>query len=350
MFQHIVNRKFKKRKISLHRSDRLSFSSTLISTIFLAAFLILAKSQQAEKQGCEGGSCQSPEVLERQFPLLPGPTIAYGIMVYQRQGKTVDEVFISFQRLFNAIYHPENFYAVHVDSKSEDLLISMINGYLQWFSNAASIYSVSVSWGGITVVERTLALMQTALEKDNRWSYFVNIGQEDYPLVSQFKMSEWLSSKPLGTNYIMCWDIEGHHFFGQWEHHERRVEVVSVDNFQGLVQDTNYKRLRESLLDMTFYKSLQQTMLSREFVFYACFGIEPRRILLYLANSKAPDEIYFPTVLQSDAHFKETATCNDTRHYSHWIRPGGSWHPEYLEIEHIGLLLKSDMFFARKVN
>lgn len=38
------------------------------------------------------------------------------------------------------------------------------------------IPSVSVSWAGITVVERTLALMDKALEVDDKWKYFVNIG------------------------------------------------------------------------------------------------------------------------------------------------------------------------------
>lgn len=38
-------------------------------------------------------------------------------------------------------------------------------------------YARSVSWAGVTVVERTLALMQEALEVDPEWEYFVNIGQ-----------------------------------------------------------------------------------------------------------------------------------------------------------------------------
>ncbi len=34
-----------------------------------------------------------------------------------------------------------------------------------------------MSWAGVTVVERTLALMQAALAVDPEWEYFVNIGQ-----------------------------------------------------------------------------------------------------------------------------------------------------------------------------
>ena len=35
---------------------------------------------------------------------------------------------------------------------------------------------MSVSWGGVTVVERTLALMQKATEVDSSWRFFVNLG------------------------------------------------------------------------------------------------------------------------------------------------------------------------------
>lgn len=46
------------------------------------------------------------------------------------------------------------------------------------------------------------------------------------------------------------------------------------------------------------------------------------------------------------------ATCNNTLHFSHWIRPGGSWHPEYLTPLHLPLILekkeKKAALWARK--
>ncbi len=48
------------------------------------------------------------------------------------------------------------------------------------------------------------------------------------------------------------------------------------------------------------------------------------------------------------------ATCNGTLHFSHWIRPGGSWHPEYLTPLHLPLILDKlkarQAFWARKVD
>lgn len=109
----------------------------------------------------------------------PSPgKVAYGVMVYQRQNKTVSDVFDQFTRLFDAIYSPNFTCVVHVDIKSEPALIEKITDYVKKHApQASTIPSVSVSWGGITVVERTLALMQAALESDPEWEYFVNIGQ-----------------------------------------------------------------------------------------------------------------------------------------------------------------------------
>jgi hypothetical protein len=37
-----------------------------------------------------------------------------------------------------------------------------------------------------------------------------------------------LAGAPHATNFIMCWDIHGHDFFGQWEMHQQRVSRVCV--------------------------------------------------------------------------------------------------------------------------
>lgn len=55
--------------------------------------------------------------------------------------------------------------------------------------------------------------------------------------------------------------------------------------------------------DYRFFKSLQQTMLSRQLSEYATASSEARRLLLYMATSKAPDELYFPTLTQLDERF-----------------------------------------------
>ncbi|CAM9250441.1 unnamed protein product, partial [Discosporangium mesarthrocarpum] len=283
-----------------------------------------------------------------------GPTVAYGIMVYQRKGHTPMKTIEQFSRMFWALYDECNTYVVHIDSKSDQELLDGISATLDALPNAHQVVSVSVSWAGITVVERTLALMQKAMDVDPRWRYFVNLGHEDYPSASQGHVREWLSEVPDGTNFIKCWPIEGHDFFGQWEKHGIRAADVHVDDFMGTVQEFRTLSGRRGSqerkkTDYTVFKSLQQTMLSRELVEHACLSSEARRLLLFMATAQAPDELYFPTLVQTDQRFSSKATCNDTRHFSYWIRPGGSWHPEYLTLDHLPMVLKASEFYVRKV-
>lgn len=70
--------------------------------------------------------------------------------------------------------------------------------------------------------------------------------------------------------------------------------------------------------------------------------------MLFLANVKTSDEMLIPTLLQMNASFAATATCDTTLHFTHWIRPGGSWHPEYLTLENLPQLLNTSELFARK--
>ncbi|CAN0170864.1 unnamed protein product, partial [Ectocarpus sp. 8 AP-2014] len=178
--------------------------------------------------------------------------------------------------------------------------------------------------------------------------------QEDYPSASQTEMRRWLKDQKDGTNFIKCWPIEGHDFFGQMERHEQRVQDVNVDDFVGGVKEYRTMTGRTGSqerpkTDYKFFKSLQQTMLSRQLTEYAIHSSEARRLLLYMATSKAPDELYFPTLTQLDERYSSMATCNDTRHFSYWIRPGGSWHPEYLTLDHLPLVHNATEFYIRKV-
>ena len=58
--------------------------------------------------------------------------------------------------------------------------------------------------------------------------------QEDYPLERPEVIQDYLAySTPPATNFIYCWDLRGHDFFGQWEHHQGRVSRVFIDLFNG---------------------------------------------------------------------------------------------------------------------
>ena len=70
-----------------------------------------------------------------------------------------------------------------------------------------------------------------------------------------------------------------------------------MDNFNGdLIKSINEQRKPPP--GLSFYKSLQHVVLSREFVRFAVYGQETRLIMLYLANVMTSDEMLIPTLIQ----------------------------------------------------
>jgi hypothetical protein len=56
-------------------------------------------------------------------------------------------------------------------------------------------------------------------------------------LTSASDIQSTLARHPEATNFIYCWDLAGHDFFGQWERHDRRVTKVFIDYFDGKAQE-----------------------------------------------------------------------------------------------------------------
>ena len=65
--------------------------------------------------------------------------IAYLILAHRYPGQ--------FKRLFRAIYHPANYYLVHVDKRSGVGLQTEIQDFLSSFANASLLKSQSTLWG-----------------------------------------------------------------------------------------------------------------------------------------------------------------------------------------------------------
>ena len=112
-----------------------------------------------------------------------------------------------------------------------------------------------------------IALMQEAFERGASWEYFVLIGHESVPLVTLEYAERFLASHPPGTNFVHCMRVDGYDFFGQWERVVNRMEEIVVDDMQGtLIEKIPLKR--RLWPEITFYKSIQLVVLSREFVRY----------------------------------------------------------------------------------
>ncbi|XP_060078206.1 beta-1,3-galactosyl-O-glycosyl-glycoprotein beta-1,6-N-acetylglucosaminyltransferase-like [Ylistrum balloti] len=111
---------------------------------------------------------------EKNFP------IAYSLVVFKELEQT--------ERLLRAIYRPQNFYCIHIDSKSPDDFRDTLTEIADCFDNVfISNTSVDVQWGMFTVVEPEIICMRE-LWKYKTWKYFINLTGQEYPLRSNAEL------------------------------------------------------------------------------------------------------------------------------------------------------------------
>ncbi|XP_069115349.1 beta-1,3-galactosyl-O-glycosyl-glycoprotein beta-1,6-N-acetylglucosaminyltransferase-like [Argopecten irradians] len=126
---------------------------------------------------------------EKNFP------IAYSLVVFKELEQT--------ERLLRAIYRPQNFYCIHIDSKSADDFRDTLTSIADCFDNVfITNTSVDVQWGTFTIVEPEIICMKE-LWKYKSWKYFINLTGQEFPLRSNAELVKILKVYN-GTN-----DLEG---------------------------------------------------------------------------------------------------------------------------------------------
>src|SRR5690242_21774837 len=103
--------------------------------------------------------------------------IAYLILVHRYPNQ--------FKRLFKAIYHPNNYYLIHVDKKSGVKLKIQIERFLLDFPNASLMKSKKTIWGGYSLIDAELQGIKHLLKMGKNWDFFINLSGQDFPLKSQ---------------------------------------------------------------------------------------------------------------------------------------------------------------------
>lgn len=91
--------------------------------------------------------------------------------------------FNTFERLFRAIYMPQNVYCVHVDSKATETLKEAVRQLLSCFPNAFLASKVErVVYGGFSRLQADLNCMKDLVASKVPWRYVLNTCGQDFPL------------------------------------------------------------------------------------------------------------------------------------------------------------------------
>ncbi|RXH80542.1 hypothetical protein DVH24_004456 [Malus domestica] len=96
------------------------------------------------------------------------------------------------RRLLQAVYHPRNYYLLHLDLEASDAERLELAKYvksesaIRKFRNAMVIGNADlVTAKGPTMTAATLHAIAILLKRAKDWDWFINLGASDYPLMSQ---------------------------------------------------------------------------------------------------------------------------------------------------------------------
>uniref|UniRef100_A0A8C8RQQ3 Glucosaminyl (N-acetyl) transferase 2 (I blood group) n=1 Tax=Pelusios castaneus TaxID=367368 RepID=A0A8C8RQQ3_9SAUR len=106
---------------------------------------------------------------------------------------TLHKDFASFERLFRAIYMPQNVHCVHVDEKATAEFKENVEAFLSCFPNAfLASKNEPVVYAGISRLQADLNCMQDLLGSGVQWKYLLNACGQDFPLKTNRELVQHL--------------------------------------------------------------------------------------------------------------------------------------------------------------
>ena len=258
--------------------------------------------------------------------------IAYLILVHRYLGQ--------FKRLFRAMYHPANYYLVHVDKRSGVGLQTEIQDFLSSFANASLLKSQSILWGGYSMVDAELRGIEELLKISSEWEFFINLSAQDFPLKSQTHIQDFLS-RNIGNDFIKVAN-------------QRKVRPETLNRIQNYFIEFRNRVLHTSmkrpyLRGVTPHIGNQWMILSRKFCEFVCYSLEVKRFKRFYRRTFIPDEGFFQTVIMN-TNYKGTIV-NDDKRTIDWVPMGTiKLRPRDFTSKDAKFLLASQGLFARKFN
>jgi len=262
----------------------------------------------------------STQKEKSNFVIPSGQTkIAYFILVHRFPEQ--------FKRLFRAIYHPENYYLIHLDKKTSLEIYDDIQGFLADFLNVYLLESENVVWGGYSMVQAELSGIKYLLDINAEWDFFINLSGQDFPLKSQDFIRDFLG-KNKGNNFIKIAN----------QATDRPETMNRIENYF-VETDTGFSGVpykRAYLKDVISYIGGQWMILTRACCEFICNSGEVKKFEDFYLHTFIPDEAFFQTVMMNKRAII-------------WIPSGNiKLRPKTFTQDDIDFLLNGDNLFARK--
>ncbi|CAL5193173.1 unnamed protein product [Lathyrus oleraceus] len=271
--------------------------------------------------------------------------VTFAYLISSSKGDT-----IKLKRLLKVLYHPNNYYLIHMDlgapdSEHKDVATFVANDPV--FSQVGNVWIVGkpnlVTYRGPTMLATTLHAMAMLL-RTCHWDWFINLSASDYPLVTQDDLIQVFSEVPRDFNFIQHSSRLG------WKLNKRGKPMIIDPGLYSLNKSEIWWIIKQRNLPTSFklYTGSAWTIVSRSFAEYCIMGWEnlPRTLLLYYTNFVSSPEGYFQTVICNSEDYKNT-TVNHDLHYITWDNPPKQ-HPRSLGLKDYRKMVLSMRPFARK--
>ena len=256
--------------------------------------------------------------------------IAYFILVHRYPAQ--------FKQLFQAIYAPGNQYVVHVDKSSGSDLAEELSSFLAPYQGVQILAPQNALWGGYSLVDAELRGMAMLLSMGHRWTHYINLSGQDFPLKTQQHIASFLTANP-GKQFIRVLD----------QLRERPDTMNRLDRYYieslGQIIPTNIPR--QIFPDVTPYIGTQWKAVTRSFCEFVCHDPSVERFKDFYRNSFIADEAFFQTVIMNSIYHGEVV--NDDLRMIDWVPDGDiKLRPRNFGVQDIARLKSDVALFARK--
>lgn len=256
--------------------------------------------------------------------------IAYFLLVHRYPAQ--------FQRLFKAIYVPGNEYVVHVDKSSGKALAREVSTFLAPYQGVEILEPKDALWGGYSLVEAELRGMARLLEMGDRWTHYINLSGQDFPLKSQNYICQFFAAHP-NKQFIRALD----------QRKERpdtlnRISHRFVEENGGI---TATGEARAYPAGDTPFIGTQWKAVTRSFCEFVCHDPSVERFKTFYRNSFIADESFFQTVIMNSGD--QGIVMNDDLRMIDWVPDGDiKLRPRNYDVLDFKELQLSTDLFARK--
>ncbi|KAB0354630.1 hypothetical protein FD755_022089 [Muntiacus reevesi] len=213
---------------------------------------------------------------EAEFPL------AYVMVIHKD--------FNTFERLFRAVYMPQNIYCIHVDEKATIQFKKSVWQLLSCFKNAFLASKMEpVVYAGISRLQADLNCLEDLLASEVPWKYSINTCGQDFPLKSNREIVQYL--KGFKGKNITPGVLPPDHAVKR----TRYVYQEHLDRGGSYMKNTGILKTSPPH-QLTIYFGTAYVALTREFVKFVFQDQRAIDLLQWSKDTYSPDEHFWVTL------------------------------------------------------